>query len=246
MSSAVTVRVGLGNDNLIDGLVALDMPLSARRSRRALSLGMRQQDGYVTRPDGTDLGDTDTFFGMFKGVWTPSDRVRAHVHRRHDQFRRERQPAGIRDHQRGRHLPACCEPGRRVPGTHRRCGAAAGTAGPAAGADDQRSTLRQRFPGARVRTATTARCRCTARSTTWACRSTSRSTSPSRSRSSRSPRTASSDWTGARDADNTPLTILHTEYDVTGDQLSEELQFTLRDRSAGRRRGPVLLRADFR
>ncbi len=34
------------------------------------------------------------------------------------------------------------------------------------------------------------------------------------------------DWQGVRDADNTPLTILHTYYDVTGDQLSEELQLT--------------------
>src|SRR5678815_1087860 len=32
------------------------------------------------------------------------------------------------------------------------------------------------------------------------------------------------DWTGARDADNTPLTILHTEYDVSGDQFSQEFQ----------------------
>ena len=34
------------------------------------------------------------------------------------------------------------------------------------------------------------------------------------------------EWAGVRDADNTPLTILHTYYDVTGDQLSEELQLT--------------------
>ena len=34
------------------------------------------------------------------------------------------------------------------------------------------------------------------------------------------------EWTGARDADNTPLTILHTEYNVSGDQFSQELQFT--------------------
>jgi iron complex outermembrane receptor protein len=34
------------------------------------------------------------------------------------------------------------------------------------------------------------------------------------------------EWTGARDADNTPLTILHTEYGVEGDQLSQELQLT--------------------
>src|SRR4030095_10356011 len=33
-------------------------------------------------------------------------------------------------------------------------------------------------------------------------------------------------WTGARDADNTPLPILHTLYDVQGDQLSQELQLT--------------------
>ena len=33
-------------------------------------------------------------------------------------------------------------------------------------------------------------------------------------------------WTGVRDADNTPLTILHTLYDVQADQLSQELQLT--------------------
>ncbi|MDX9875252.1 MAG: hypothetical protein RBS88_10115, partial [Spongiibacteraceae bacterium] len=33
------------------------------------------------------------------------------------------------------------------------------------------------------------------------------------------------DWTGVRDADNTPLTILVTDYDSSGEQLSQELQF---------------------
>ena len=33
-------------------------------------------------------------------------------------------------------------------------------------------------------------------------------------------------WAGVRDADNTPLTILHTIYDVQADQFSEELQLT--------------------
>ncbi len=63
----------LGNDDLTDGLVALDIPF-AEDFKTRLSLGVRKQDGYVTRPDGTDLGDTDTFFGMFKAVW---HRVRA-------------------------------------------------------------------------------------------------------------------------------------------------------------------------
>ena len=34
-----------------------------------------------------------------------------------------------------------------------------------------------------------------------------------------------------RDADNTPLPILHTIYDVDGDQLSQELQLTYRTRA---------------
>ncbi|TPD63199.1 TonB-dependent receptor [Emcibacter nanhaiensis] len=33
-------------------------------------------------------------------------------------------------------------------------------------------------------------------------------------------------WTGKRDADNTPFTILHTDYDSSGDQFSQELQAT--------------------
>jgi hypothetical protein len=36
------------------------------------------------------------------------------------------------------------------------------------------------------------------------------------------------DWKGVRDADNTPLTILNTNYDVSGDQFSQELQLTMK------------------
>lgn len=34
------------------------------------------------------------------------------------------------------------------------------------------------------------------------------------------------EWTGKRDADNTPFTILHTDFDSSGDQFSQELQLT--------------------
>ena len=43
-------------------------------------------------------------------------------------------------------------------------------------------------------------------------------------RSSRSRRTGVSRWTGTRDADNTPLLILHTNYESKSDQFSQELQ----------------------
>src|SRR5688572_22928891 len=69
------VRVGTGTDSLMDGFIALDAPFSSTLKTR-FSFGIRQQDGYVKRPDGTDLGDTDTFTGMTKWVWSPSDRVR--------------------------------------------------------------------------------------------------------------------------------------------------------------------------
>jgi iron complex outermembrane receptor protein len=70
-----TIRATGGADSLIDAFVALDVPLSANLKTRT-SLAMRKQDGYVTRPDGTDLGDADTFSAATKWVWTPSENTR--------------------------------------------------------------------------------------------------------------------------------------------------------------------------
>src|SRR5688572_8586280 len=69
------VRARTGTDSLMDGFVALDAPFSNSLKTR-FSFGIRQQDGYVERTDGTDLGDADTFTGTTKWVWTPSDNVR--------------------------------------------------------------------------------------------------------------------------------------------------------------------------
>ena len=41
---------------MIDGFFAIDTPFS-EASKARFSFGIRKQDGYVTRPDGTDLGD---------------------------------------------------------------------------------------------------------------------------------------------------------------------------------------------
>ncbi|HSD73567.1 MAG TPA: TonB-dependent receptor [Steroidobacteraceae bacterium] len=67
------VRAGFGSDNLLDGFLALDAPFSDTFKSR-FSFGIRQQDGYVTRNfDGTDLGDTNTYTALAKFIWTPSD-----------------------------------------------------------------------------------------------------------------------------------------------------------------------------
>jgi iron complex outermembrane receptor protein len=65
-------RAGFGDDSLIDGFLALDVPFSDTFKSR-FSIGLRQQDGYVERTDGTDLGDTNTYTAQAKFVWTPSE-----------------------------------------------------------------------------------------------------------------------------------------------------------------------------
>src|SRR5207248_2605855 len=53
-------RGGFGSDKLFDGFLALNAPLSDALKAR-FTAGRRKQDGYVTRTDGTDLGDTNTY-----------------------------------------------------------------------------------------------------------------------------------------------------------------------------------------
>jgi iron complex outermembrane receptor protein len=68
-----SVRVGLGEDNLVEAFGAFDLPLGDVWSAR-LALGMRQRDGYVTREfDGEDLGDEDMHTGQLAVRWKPSD-----------------------------------------------------------------------------------------------------------------------------------------------------------------------------
>jgi iron complex outermembrane receptor protein len=71
-----TVRASAGSDSLVDAFVAIDAPFSDDFKSR-FSVGARQQDGYVTRSDGIDLGDTDTMTATAKFSWSPSDRVGA-------------------------------------------------------------------------------------------------------------------------------------------------------------------------
>ena len=68
-----SARLGLGSDSLVDGFLALDVPISETFKSR-FTIGYRNQDGYVERTDGTDLGDTDTYTATAKFVWSPGDR----------------------------------------------------------------------------------------------------------------------------------------------------------------------------
>ncbi|HEV7608468.1 MAG TPA: TonB-dependent receptor [Steroidobacteraceae bacterium] len=218
------VRAELGDDNLIDALVALDVPLSDTFKTR-VSVGMRKQDGYVERPDGTDLGDTNTFMGMVKAVWTPTEKVRATFAFDYTKSDENGSPLVFAAMNEAATFP-------RVASLDAGCPGLTDGAVPPPGLPDQPSVPMIADPrcandlqgagpyknngtlplfstlknlGGSVRLAFDLSEALTLKSIT-AYRKI--------------------DWTGARDADNTPLTILHTLYDVSGDQLSQELQLT--------------------
>jgi len=69
-----TLRGGFGSDKLFDGFAAVNVPISDTLHSR-FTAGRRKQDGYVTRTDGTDLGDTNTYTLTSKLIWKPTDKL---------------------------------------------------------------------------------------------------------------------------------------------------------------------------
>ncbi len=68
-----SVRVGLGEDNLAEVFGAFDLPLGDTWSAR-IAIGGRQRDGYVERvSDGADLGDEEMYTGQVALRWKPTD-----------------------------------------------------------------------------------------------------------------------------------------------------------------------------
>jgi len=64
----------VGTDDRINVKGAIHLPLGDTVAIRA-SLASLQQDGYVERTDGTDLGDDDTITGRVALAWHPNDRL---------------------------------------------------------------------------------------------------------------------------------------------------------------------------
>ena len=218
------MRAGFGDDNLIDAFVALDAPFSDSFKTR-WSFGMRKQDGYVTRPDGTDLGDSNTFTGMTKWVWTPSDSVRAALAVDYTEADENGSPLVFAAINEAATFP-------RVSSQEAGCpGVVFPTSGPVPMLDDPRCA--NDFQGAGP-FANNGSVPLTSQLENFGA-SLNLSFGLSDAVTLKSITAYRSlDWQGVRDADNTPLTILHTYYDVSGDQLSEELQLTYQsDRVVG-------------
>lgn len=69
-----TLAAVVGTDNRINVKGSVHLPLSDTVAIRA-SLASLQQDGYMDRVDGIDLGDDDTITGRLALAWHPSDRL---------------------------------------------------------------------------------------------------------------------------------------------------------------------------
>jgi iron complex outermembrane receptor protein len=68
-----SVRLSVGEDNLREVFGAFDLPLNDQWAAR-IALGGRKRDGYVTRVfDGEDLGDEDMYTGQVALRWRPTD-----------------------------------------------------------------------------------------------------------------------------------------------------------------------------
>lgn len=208
-----TLRAGTGSDSLADLFVAFDLPLSDTVKSR-FSFGTRQQDGYVTRVQtGEDLGDTSVWSLTGKIVFQPSDQFYGKFQFDYTDADENGNPfvfAASNEEaifQKSASRDAGC-PGYVFPNTvplidDERCANDFQAKGPYANNGDYPiESILTNF-GASVHLVWDF-------NRTWSLKSITAY--------------RSLEWEGIRDADNTPLNILHTDYDSDGDQFSEELQ----------------------
>jgi iron complex outermembrane receptor protein len=215
-----SVRMGVGDDNLRELFGAFDVPLGDTWSAR-LSVGGRQRDGYVTRvSDGEDLGDEQMYTGQAAVRWEPSESLRLTLRADYTDEDENGSPFVFR--------------------TMNEAATFVGAASQAAGCPDMVDPLP---PPVLVGPLPDPRCGNDAQDQgpftnggTYVASSTLENRGTSlvvdwdvsdvlAFKSITAER--SLDWTGTRDADNTPLLILHTNYTSKSEQFSQELQALL-------------------
>jgi iron complex outermembrane receptor protein len=212
-----TVRASVGEDNLLDAFAAFDL-LSGEQWSARVSGGYRKRDGYVTRVfDDADLGDEDTLNGQVALRYRPADNLSLTF--RFDSAREKENGSpfvfqsineqalfvGVASINAGcpNILDGLPPPTRVGPLADPRCGNDAQYRGSFVngGTAPSFSTLHNHGASLVARWDI---------SDTWSLKSIT------------ADRTLR--WAGARDADNTPLLVLHTNYRSRSEQFSQELQ----------------------
>jgi iron complex outermembrane recepter protein len=213
-----SVRLGVGNDNLREGFGAFDIPLGDGAWSARLALGLRQRDGYVTRvSDGKDLGDEDMRTGQAAIRWKPSDAFMLTL--RGDYTKRDENgsPFVFQSMNEGATFVGAASIAAGCPNildpfpppllvgplADPRCGNDAQALGKFRNGGTYPATSTLKNYGESLVASWNVNDVLTLKSITA---------------------DRHLEWTGTRDADNTPLLILHTNYRSQSDQFSQELQ----------------------
>jgi iron complex outermembrane receptor protein len=217
-----TARVGFGDDNLREGFAAVDLPITEGLGAR-LSVGARQRDGYVRRIyDGMDLGDEDTYTIQSTLRWS-TDALTLTFRGDYTKEDENGSPFVFAAINESQVFPIF--------------------ASVAAGCTNGATPPAPRFPPPTPVPQNLVDPRC-ANDASWNLgKYTNGGTAPASSTLENWGLSAVAEfgvsdalkfksitayreleWSGQRDADNTPLTILHTDYVSDGHQISEELQ----------------------
>jgi iron complex outermembrane recepter protein len=211
-----TARGTYGSDQLYDAFVAFDFPINDTLKAR-LSAGRRKQEGYVYRPDGTDLGNTNTDSLSSKLIWKPNDQLEARWLNEYSSSDEHGSPLVFAAINTAATFPRVASAAAGCPGFNGNFG----TLPAVPNINDPRCANNFQAAGPYKNNGTAP-----LKSTTETWGSSINLAYEINDALSLKSISAYRNvrWTGARDADNTPLTILNTFYDVHSWQWSQELQ----------------------
>ena len=210
------VKLGVGDDSLREFFGAVDLPFSDEVAAR-LSFGSRQQDGYVTRIyDGVDLGDEDSY--TFNGSLHIDPAENLSIVLRTD-FTKEDENgspfvfAGVNENG---VFPAAISVDAGCPGATFPPPFVPGDVDDVNCANNLTWDLGEFTNGGNSKVESNLESKGFSLTTTWDLNDTFSLKYIGSDRSL--------EWSGSRDADNTYLTILSTQYESEADQTSHEVQ----------------------
>lgn len=208
------LRVSVGEDNLYEAFGAFDIPMGENLAGR-VSLGYRQRDGYVTRAfDGVDLGNEDTYTGQGSLRWEPTTSLTFTLRGDYTNEDENGSPFVFREINENAVFPAAASVAAGCPGATFPPPFVPATPDPRCANDAQ--ALGPFTNGGTFPASSTLENMGVSLVAEWEVNDVLSFKSITADRHL--------EWTGTRDADNTPLLILHTNYDSQSDQLSQELQ----------------------
>ena len=207
-------RFGAGSDNLYEGFLALDAPVAATLRTR-WTAGKRVRDGYVQRPfDGADLGDQNNSSLSGKLVWEPNADLKLSLRADYTNAEEHGAPLVFAAINESQSFP-------RAVSFQAGCPAMSSVESPVPQTDDPRCANDYWNDGRSIANGTLP-LKSTLENWGTSLLGQWRASEFLSLKSITAYRELN--WSGNRDADNTPFPILHTIYRSNGDQFSQELQ----------------------